>query len=842
MRVIRYCILSALLVLAPAVALAQDTITFGVGYTAMDTDYTMYGAGASGGTPSADDTFVVPNGAYVVIMGDVQADGATQGWQIQSGGHVMMSALFGYPGSPKIYEHQEGRGSPARSLYEMAGSELELQGCYVEIGPASPQCVGYHSATNNTTGTVGNVGACDGAAGVVGDCGADPEKFTLHYAEVGGVDGQEIAAALALVTADETELCFYDPDSNDDYKPALTGQCFTVIATDAVDPSSITIDITQPGNAPSAEFNGYTEAMRQQYALNIYADAAQGATCVEVDAGVIAADGDYKGRPFRIEGSGYPILIKNSLDQTDCSGSDTSGGDAQDSIYFSERAPLPEAVADEDDASIDIMARRGDPFFLMNPVIFKDETAAEDDGIMRFSGESIFDGVVWNGNGKLDFWDGTLTRLDDIVIRNCGLQDAACLELDDYGNIDSHFIMISGGHSATGEALPILIEDAPGTVRMTDITCLYGGDYCISSNSGDTTEGFIGRNISSLYADPGGNASGAFSDADAVFSSSKLTNVTCIDGSAADGFCVEGSDTKLVDARNVVDFASSERISTGLMTHVRNLLVDGLTTDATAALFSNVHRCEITDVTDVSFAGAEKFNSRGLYTMEDCIFRRPFTNQSDLFENGYGNINRNVVVIDPDTSSGSCASRCGVFTFWGDSDSDTHDILSYITITTSPGFVSTFNVGVDIASGISSEDDAGIYGGSWLVDGFDSDGATAGYALYILGAAIVKWDFQYGDVCATGNSHTTAWLDITAESEDEWAILGQLHRGISASFADEYSYLLTPGSLVAEKKCGAKTGTNAPGLRGRETHWMTGVLGGDVARTVPARYQERKVY
>lgn len=842
---LRYCILSALLILAPAVALGA-TCTFGSGVSTIGPINTETGVGSDCSPITADDTIVCGSGCVLSVTDDIILDGSGSNAtciQVTNGGSLTIDVSDHATAADTIgIETFEGCsvGSYGNvSLYVDSDSSLTIQGGWLQNGEdATPAIVTDDVGDNWTIWTIDEIDPCDS------DCGSYPNLLCFDYSDArSNVDSGEIGEShidhsIGAITAGEMQIRMLDLDSNGRVPPEWP-RTYPIASVDSTGPAySICIDTRElgweTGGYRTEALTGYTTTKRLIVSATTAAAASVGDTCINLTAPVLNGDGDYVGRWLRPDGeSDSPYLIVHSTDGVDC-----DGGGTADAVYIPDETPIHTAISNGGDVTIDYGFARGQAYAVSAPVIISgsDNAGLSDaDQKVVIEGIANLNGVEIHGAGELRFNGATLQTCKDIHTRDTGTDGYAAIAFEDVAGVTCSNISTMGGdgstQGSTGQSSAVLFDDVTGAVTINGGSFRYFGDGGFITSGTTTTGAVIGKRLKfeSILSD-------ATNSGPLEFGSDDLARVSLSDVTMSDAVIgtsghtvVAGDNPVYIDRLSVygqadgsMGYGAGLKINnyyaywvfsaiTGVRTGLSNVLpsyVDNFETyhlRATAAI--------VGINTDESHV--RNFLLYDVITAED---------QNGIFQIGKGSNSYNGIIWDSDSSHANCigGSTCNVVKGTFDGDTDTDDIFSHITIGWTPGNTTTFSGAWIEAAGIASEDkftfgSIGIFNMDNAIKSSGTNYAFSGTGGFntAMGDGTVVWD---GPLCMQGNVatgggtveyHDAASAFLTAATADN-LIRGYMHPSFEDMNNMDFSF--ARGSLAEQKSCGAMNGNQAPGV------------------------------
>lgn len=543
------------------------TCTFNAGSSNWGPIGTVTGAGTSCGTPTASDSYVIPSGASVTIVGAITQDTtggigitvnaggtltAAVSESVNSGNSLVLtvgSAGINCAGTCTLTGgFRQFGASPSQTLSDFSRADFWQVG---EITEASWPAGGTGTITYPTTATAGH-----------------------DYDSANGVDGDtNIAESIAEVTTSDV-ICFFDPDTADEYVPADVSACYKISAVDAAAADySISVNLRQGAqdNAswPLARRDIQVgtlgaDVIRGQMTLNLGAAFADAAAAAAIAGRWIrledAASGIFAGRAYRI------------LTAAD-NGSD-------DTVTIIDLRGVGDAHAAGDAWAIESQGWvKGDPFYIMVPVRITSATAALTDSPVILNGSITVRGVVFDTvqsvtvgvSAGVPLLTASLSEFRDVWIIDPSNATSSALSVGVAGALLER-VSITGNDASVNTTHGFeFYEQVPVTLR--DALCRYLGDDClgyINNASGEAATTFNGVRIRSEYAE---NATGGSTNvAEAQNSGTnnltyKLSGISCVrcttDDASGGLFAVGSATTSTVTADGVTWIGGRGKLSVG---------------------------------------------------------------------------------------------------------------------------------------------------------------------------------------------------------------------------------------------------------------------------------------
>ena len=565
---LRSAIVACLLALSLLGGAAEAaTCTFNAGSSNWGPIGTVTGAGTSCGTPTASDTYVIPSGASVTVVAAITQD-TTGGIGITvNAGGTLTAAVSESVNSGNSLVLTVGAAGLSCS------GTCTLTGGFRQFGSATSQTLADFSTSDFWQ--VGEITEARWPAGGTGTITYPTTATAGHdYDSANGVDGDtNIAESIAEVTTSDA-ICFFDPDTADEYVPADVNACYKVSAVDAAAADySISVDLRQGAqdNAswPLAKRDIQVgtlgaDVIRGQMTLNLgaaFADAAAAAAIVgrwiRLEDG---ASGVFAGRAYRI------ITAADN-------GSD-------DTVTIIDLRGAGSAHAAGDAWAIESQGWvKGDPFYIMVPVRITSATAALTDSPVLLNGASTVRGVVFDSiqavtvgvSSGVPLLTASLSQFRDVWIIDPSNATSSALSVGVAGALLER-VSITGNDASVNTTHGFAFyEQVPVTLR--DALCRYLGDDCfgyINNSSGEAATAFSGVRIRSEYAENATGGSTNVAEAqnggtnNLTYQLSGISCVRCTTDDASGGiFAVGSSTTSTITADGVTWIGGRGKLSVG---------------------------------------------------------------------------------------------------------------------------------------------------------------------------------------------------------------------------------------------------------------------------------------
>jgi len=782
--------------------------------------------------PDNDDIVKVPDGAIVDVIADVAFGADGSGIEVLSGG--TLSADVTAVGDAIVITLFDGQDTNPGALGQVAlwgeaGSTITLQGGYLERNvDATPTLVETVSEDKGNIWTVDLATTCDpgdentvgGELGGQEDCAdGDEEKlFTLAYTDTRNNPEQTNADNFLeeSVTAIATDYLVYFITGMD------AGHVYSIESVDSTAATyNITLDVHQ---IPAGYTNdAFPLAMRNQVLLTTEDAGQKGDTCIESDGSVIAADGDLVGAcAYFYDAAGdngwsRPLRITKVLNAEDCTG---AGGN--DAFYFAAESPL---LADIPDAAQVVISptciARGDKFAVLAPVILSCEASrADGECKMVFEGDVTLHGVLIDGSGQVLF-DGANADIDTLHVRSAGEDGVAAIKFTTMTNVDMSCSSVVGGPKAD-DGNGIEFADISGHTILTDVATRYiGGDNFYTSGSAMGTAKF--ERISCERIGYVGVASGdGCLDAAAKWSRIGIVDLFFADASVGENGSVLTTGNTPATVNGIAIYGQTEgglsKKNSSYNMEVYSLFGRGivgsrsLSTGSWADKF--ISHCDIDDMT-LETGTALDFMSDVGNTLENCLIKNYTGDTTFMLEviDSAGTVSiRNNIFYNTTTTAAGNGNDLINWTL--DDDDTTVSTVEDNSFLWDDGETTLWTT---IVQTDSTTGDALNFGGN-LIDGFNNTSATAD-------AAAIGFDLHADAaddaVQRVGRNNCVGYATVSGAGSPSITYVADADHYASEpilGIASDYDAInlgkgaLRVGSYLAEKKCGARTGPNQPGM------------------------------
>jgi hypothetical protein len=559
--------LGTLLFAGAAQAAPTATCTFNTGswtWTAMGaiTEASPFdGTGSCVGDGSADDLFVIPDGATVTITGDITFDGTTTGTGItvESGGtltastsetnqQITLTLPIGIAGVMTSSRHTDGVG-----LNCEPGSTCTLTGAYRSTAVAD---VTLQSSIGTNIWYVGDIVPCPDGNEEPDCLEADPETSgTAGDAEIiqfsytdakwndssgaSGIRDREWDTLIGDIAA--TDIIFaYDSDVTDQFVGAEVGNAYEISATDSSFTAAIEIDVRQTNEASPLTHHGFPlTGARSRVLEEGTLNAALGAGGRQItSAAGMSVDYEWNGAWLYIEDPNRqefpypkPWRLSRSMDEA-------GGGTTNDTFDIYDPRGIPFDVASGEQFWVSRVGfETGDEFVVIAPLRIVSATAAatdQTDSVVYLGGTHTVEGVVFDAIGYVEVaYPPTTWQMN--VIRDHSPDDteggqALYLTGTETGLFDIGWTNLTGGSITQANDTDYGFRSNVPNAYFHDSAIKYAADDVMLNNS--TSSVPLGTRIERINAayhsanEDSGNVWDATSDSSAV---QFLNSVSCAD-------------------------------------------------------------------------------------------------------------------------------------------------------------------------------------------------------------------------------------------------------------------------------------------------------------------------
>lgn len=824
-------ILAALL-FAPLHAVAESiTFTTSGDWSAVNT----YSGSVSGGTPSADDTFIIPTGVTVTVTGDITQDGTTAatGIAVQSGGTLAIEVGASDTSRLAVSANEDG-------MYVADGGTLSLRGRFV--------CP-YNATLTTSQDPCGWLYVSDisfaGAANTMRLLFTDAKHDSVTGATAAQGESYHTETIAALAVGDV--IRFGDDNEADPWAPMEDNYWYEVTAVNTTGDDYIEVDLRQGTSDPDGD---YGLAWRDVITTTLGADVSIGDRTITLASGAFGATDRLPGRCLYMESgtSGAPVpKAYRILTATD-------GGAGTDSLLLGSLDGALTSHSSGDAAWVAFCVNAGDSFQVIRPAVLTSSTASKLDSHLLIEGDSTLTASLLTnlggygatsgspGNGEpIRFTTTNPTAVSHVWARDIEGNNSACptggngvsVRLDAVlPPAGVQYLSITGNDSraSCSRMHGLVMNDAPQQTNAPtarNISCRYIGDDCVGSldtSPADSTSGRIERVRSQFLSNYGTLASAQVVDlntgtgAQAVdYAVDGVECVACIGSNSSNDsvFGFDATNTAEIAVRDVVAWHANAQAggeflvaatNKGAFARYRNLfIVGGAPPSSTELLPHNVDGLVIREVAATSSGSRWLQQNTSAVTNETVALRNALIRDSTFASTGlirpwplsgantvasvhYQNILTHNLRSSNTTTCAAASSNCAVFYVNGTNDA-TPKTARFISVL-HDGSVAAGDLtrGVFYAGGTPGTN---YDFGGWLIAGFGGGpGSTFNPTIGAGVTAARPWC-----LFVNGTDWASGATDVANQIRDR--VLGQ-QQSIDVAFSTSHR------GALADNKCGAR--------------------------------------